>query len=269
MYEWVTHTINPVAMNCHTFGHRCVYCYIEKFAAPALTLKYHQDKTPRLVRKELHNWGCGRTIFVQNCGDLFAQIVPHDIIQQVLDHCQDYPLNTYLFQTANPWRFQDFELWEYPPRVVFCTTIESNRAYPEINNEPHPIARATAMRALRARITHHKIGRAEDTGPMSKAAYGHLLSHPAYNRQVREHSRRRGTDYSLSVTVEPVMQFDLLPFRDMLAGIGPKFVSIGANSRRDISLPEPTRAEVEALIAKLPESINIKLKANLKHLKEE
>ncbi|HYQ55883.1 MAG TPA: hypothetical protein VEP89_00965 [Draconibacterium sp.] len=35
----------------------------------------------------------------------------------------------YLFQSKNPKRFADFEL---PPKSVVCTTIETNRWYPEI-----------------------------------------------------------------------------------------------------------------------------------------
>ena len=51
--------------------------------------------------------------------------------------------NQYLFQTKNPGRLIEFEL---PQNSVICTTIESNRFYPEImSNSPRASERVEAM----------------------------------------------------------------------------------------------------------------------------
>jgi protein gp37 len=80
----------------------------------------------RLDEKEFKtDLGKGNFIFVGSSCDMFAEGVPDDWIYKVLAYCKLYPANTYLFQTKNPKRFEDF--FNYPDNSVFGTTIETNR----------------------------------------------------------------------------------------------------------------------------------------------
>jgi len=74
--------------------------------------------------------------------DLFANDIPKKWIEMTIEYCNKSD-NCYFFQSKNPERFLEFTL---PEKSVVCTTIETNRWYPEImNNAPHPEERAEAM----------------------------------------------------------------------------------------------------------------------------
>lgn len=76
---------------------------------------------------------------------MFAAEVSSEWIQRTIDHCMQFN-NQYLFQTKNPGRVTEFKL---PKNTVICTTIESNRFYPEImNNCPSPKERAEIMSSM-------------------------------------------------------------------------------------------------------------------------
>jgi len=99
----------------------------------------------RLVEKELSvNYGKGKTIFIEHCNDLFAQDIPADFINKILDHCLQYPENTYVFQSKNPARFQFIAEFS-PIDAVFGTTIETNRMISGISKAPYPEDRMLAM----------------------------------------------------------------------------------------------------------------------------
>lgn len=122
MYPWVTHTWNPLGGEC---SHDCDYCYMKTMKCkPVVKNKYSGD--PYLVK----NWKAplseGKTIFVQNCSDLFSEDVPDGLIEEVLSHCRRYSLNTYLFQTKNPKRFLKYRKL-LPYSTILGTTIETNR----------------------------------------------------------------------------------------------------------------------------------------------
>ena len=70
------------------------------------------------------------------------------------------------------------------------------------------------------------------------------------------------------VTIEPIMQFDLIPFAEMIRRCNPEWVNIGADSTngRKYSLPEPTWTQIEDLIAELRKFTEVKLKKNLNRL---
>ncbi len=114
MYGFVTHTWNPIKGKCR---HDCKYCY----------MKVWKQKPIRLVEKELKdNLGEDNFIFVGSSTDMFADDVPNTWIKAVLNHCDHYRLNRYLFQTKNPEKMNKFLL---PDNSVVGTTIETNRDY--------------------------------------------------------------------------------------------------------------------------------------------
>ena len=73
--------------------------------------------------------------------------------------------------------------------------------------------------------------------------------------------------YKTFVTIEPIMEFDLIDMVDCIKRCKPEQVNIGANSRYDIQLPEPSKDEVFELINELKEFTNVSLKQNLNRLK--
>jgi DNA repair photolyase len=71
------------------------------------------------------------------------------------------------------------------------------------------------------------------------------------------------------ITVEPIMDFDLELFAEMIIEAKPNFVNIGADSNKKNNLPEPRWIKVLNLIDLLKKSgIGIRSKSNLKRLKE-
>lgn len=87
-------------------------------------------------------------IFVGSSCDMFAEDIPADWILKTLQHCNKHFFNDYLFQTKNPKRLFNY-LGNIPLRSSICTTIETNRFYPEIMaNSPRPCERAGWMKKI-------------------------------------------------------------------------------------------------------------------------
>lgn len=120
MYGFVTHTWNPICGSC---CHNCTYCYMKRWKLNPVHLNESMLN---------QNLGNGRFIFVGSGTDMFAQNVPSEWIERVLCKCMGYD-NEYLFQSKNPERFYEFK---FPYKSILCTTIESNRRYPEMGDAP-------------------------------------------------------------------------------------------------------------------------------------
>lgn len=131
MYEFVTHTWNPIRGKCH---HNCSYCSIKAIAD---RFTYGKQIELQLVTKELKtNLGKGNYIFVGSSIDMFAKDVKSDWIDKVLTLCRQHRWNKYLFQSKNPERMLEFER-NFPEDTIICTTIESDSFFPEImRNSP-------------------------------------------------------------------------------------------------------------------------------------
>lgn len=220
MYEWVTHTWNPLAGAC---PHKCSYCSTKKLMRyPKMVEKYNGE--PRLHESEMStNLGKDNFIFVAAQNDLFAMDVPETVIVDVIDHCKKYPDNRYLFQSKNPER-----MWLLSDHLkginsVLCTTIETNRVYSAImKNCPRPLDRARWMLTL-------------------------SLTFETY------------------VTIEPIMDFNLLTMLQMIQMCKPKQVNVGADTGKR-NLPEPSFDKVMQLIDGLGEFTTVSKKSNLARL---
>lgn len=68
-----------------------------------------------------------------------------------------------------------------------------------------------------------------------------------------------GLDY---VTIEPIMDFDMIELVAMVKAINPRFVNVGADSGGN-DLPEPSAEKIEALIAALEAITEVRRKPNL------
>jgi len=136
MYRYITHTWNTLKGKCE---HDCSYCYMKR---------WKRQNALRFDSKELKtDLGEGNFIFAGSSCDLFAGNVSPEWIKLTLEHCSKYN-NKYLFQTKNPAKLMTFKD-ELPDDLVICTTIETNRFYPEIMaNSPKPEFRAQSMSEL-------------------------------------------------------------------------------------------------------------------------
>jgi len=90
-----------------------------------------------------------RIIFVAGQNDLFANNVPTHMVKRTIDECKKHPQHTYFFQTKNPERLCSF-LFDFPKESILCTTIETNRKYPQMGFAPTTYERAQAMRKITA-----------------------------------------------------------------------------------------------------------------------
>lgn len=141
MYEWVTHTWNPIKGACY---HDCSYCYMKRWG---------RLNPVHLDEKELKtDLGVINFIFLGSSCDMWANDIPEEWIKKVLKHCSSYPHNRYLFQTKNPYRFLDF-IDHIPDNTVLCITIESNRVYPQMGYAPSPYNRLLAIMELKKFIS--------------------------------------------------------------------------------------------------------------------
>jgi protein gp37 len=210
-------TWNPLGGEC---PHKCGYCSTKTMSRfPVVAEKYSGPL--RLYVDVLRKGpGCeGKRVFVAAQNDLFAREVPADWIREVLHYCHTWD-NEYLFQTKNPARLHQF-IGLYPPNSILCTTIETNRSYPQMGKTVSMYDRAIAMNQL--------IG-------------------------VRKW-----------ITIEPMMDFDLEAFCNLVEICGADQVNIGADSKGH-NLIEPSSEKLNALIVRLRQSTNVVLKDNLKRL---
>ena len=134
MYDFITHTWNPIKGKCY---HDCSYCYMKRFG---------KQKPIRLDETEYKtDLGQDNLIFVGSSCDMFARDIPHDWIIKTLDRCEKYSGNYYLIQTKNPNNMFKF-LYNRNKRIFkTCITVESNLHYTEImGKSPSPIDRTYA-----------------------------------------------------------------------------------------------------------------------------
>lgn len=135
MYPWVTHMHTHLGGKC---SHGCSYCYVQKNRF-GVSPKYQGELW--LVEDELHiNYGKDKTIFIEHMNDMFADAVPNKYIEAILEHCNCYPKNTYVFQTKNPARMVEFaEI--FPNNIILGTTIETDLPTHNISKAPEPVER--------------------------------------------------------------------------------------------------------------------------------
>jgi len=142
MYPWVTHVHAHLGGECQ---HACRYCYVDH-PVHGRAAKYQGEI--RLIDDELLvRYGEGKTIFVEHMNDLMAAGVNGEFIAHIFQHCREYPMNTYVFQSKNPTRFGGW-LHHVPGGSIIGTTIETNRVIGGISDAPVPEMRYEAMRDL-------------------------------------------------------------------------------------------------------------------------
>lgn len=100
----------------------------------------------------------------------------------------------------------------------------------------------------------------------SNRTFKGMCKAPAPIKRAKEIVRAQFFGYKTMITIEPIMQFDL---EDMVAIIelcSPQFVNLGANTNSKVKLQEPRSKKIMALINRLKEFTEVKIKPNLKRL---
>lgn len=88
---------------------------------------------------------------------------------------------------------------------------------------------------------------------------------PTQRLTAMRHLKRHRPDIPLMLSIEPIMDFTPVVFARLIKAFSPKFVSIGADSKRH-NLPEPPAGKIAALITELCTFTQVKLKSNLSRL---
>jgi hypothetical protein len=70
------------------------------------------------------------------------------------------------------------------------------------------------------------------------------------------------------ITIEPIMEFDVMTFSEMILSCNPAQVNIGADSGNN-HLPEPSPEKIATLIGELRKFTDVHLKKNLRRLYKE
>lgn len=100
----------------------------------------------------------------------------------------------------------------------------------------------------------------------SNRTFKGMCKAPTPIKRAKEIVRAQFFGYKTMITIEPIMQFDL---EDMVAIIelcSPQFVNLGANTNSKVKLQEPRSEKIMALINRLKEFTEVKIKPNLKRL---
>jgi len=211
MFEFVDQTWNPIGARC---PFQCVYCWAQ--SANGLINRYKLKKyfgKPVLYEKTLNQkFKDGETVFVGDMTDIFAPNVPDTMILRVLYTIKKWPETTFLLLTKNPLRYKQIrsEYGDLPKNILLGATIESNRNYPNISRAPSQEERLRVLADL-------------------------SFYYP---------------DIRLFVSIEPILDFDLDTFTEILKHIAPYAVAVGYDNYGN-KLPEPPLEKTEALIKNL------------------
>ena len=213
MFHKVTRTWNPIT-GCLHF---CVYCWARKLAEGRLrnTKKYSDGFKPKFHPEELRKkFKPGEFVFVADMGDMWGNWVPWNWILKVLEVVKKYPKTTFLFLTKNPKRYLAFgRVLEEIDNVVLGATIETD---------------------LDSLYLKHRISKAPL--PCSRLQCMELLS----------------VTSRTMISIEPIIDFDLNIFPDLIVKAEPEFVYVGYDNYGN-KLPEPSLRKTMELIDMLKE----------------
>lgn len=178
--------------------------------------------------ERLDRWGDDKgIIFIGSAGDTFGKNVPQRWIWEVLAHCKLYPLSWYLFLTKYPVRYLEFLKGCYfPPRCFLGCTLETNRTTEAISKAHLPFRRVEEMLALQLYLSG---------------------------------------DITLMLSLEPLLRFDLDHYVSQIESIQPHHVYVGGDSKA-CNLEEPSSLDVMALLERLIDITQVKVKPNLYRL---
>lgn len=172
--------------------------------------------------------GKGNFIFVGSSCDMFACDIPHKWIRRTLDHCWQFNENKFFFQTKDPFGLQVF-LRDFSPKYL----------------KTH----VSVCTTLETNIYHYEIMN-DCPDPRDRVSDFRFID-----------------ECDKYITIEPIMDFDLKEFVEMIKICNPIQVNIGADSSpKRNNLPEPPKEKILELIAELEKFTKVVQKKNLKRL---
>ena len=106
--EWADYTWNPVT-GCN---HGCWYCYARRMAERFKGTKaFPKGFTPTFWQErlsEIKKIKNPSRVFVCSMSDLFGDWVNKEIINAILNICNEYKQHDFMFLTKNPYRYLEF-----------------------------------------------------------------------------------------------------------------------------------------------------------------
>ena len=91
---------------------------------------------------------------------------------------------------------------------------------------------------------------------------------PSYIERAEALGKLSKMGFETMVTIEPIFDFDLDEFVDIIITANPVWVNVGADSKGH-SLPEPSKEKITALIETLQAQTDVELKRNLDRILED
>jgi DNA repair photolyase len=186
-------------------------------------------RPPVLVEGEFsRNLNEAKVLFVGSSIDMFAKDIPDEWITKILDHCASF-----------------------------------NEDKPEGGHIVFLLQSKDPARILQ--FAHHPI--------MDHAIVATTLETNRYDSNIMGNSPKI-TDRALAmeqmadmgiytmVTAEPLMDFDLDEFVDIIRRCNPRRVNIGKNSAKDYRVPEPNPKKVQDLVTSLRAFTRVEIKKN-------
>ena len=203
--------------------HQCRYCYMRYLLNEPFL------RPPVLVEGEFsRNLNEAKVLFVGSSIDMFAKDIPDEWITKILDHCASF-----------------------------------NEDKPEGGHIVFLLQSKDPARILQ--FAHHPI--------MDHAIVATTLETNRYDSNIMGNSPKI-TDRALAmeqmadigiytmVTAEPLMDFDLDEFVDIIRRCNPRRVNIGKNSAKDYRVLEPDPKKIRELVTSLRAFTRVEIKKN-------
>ncbi len=221
MFSFVKQTWNPV-VGC---SHHCIYCWARRQAKRQrnrcikcywFSPHIHKERLEPYFKPD--SFKPNTLVFVGDMADLFCDGMDYDWIDDVLFAIEKNPKTIFFLETKNPERaIFSFDLPK--ENIIFSTTIETNKEggelpiiedweYMDLSMAPNPEERLDIL----------------------------------YN-EVEDNLK----GYRLHISIEPILDFDLLEFANTIKKIKPIRVSIGYDNYNH-RLPEPSLQKTMRLI---------------------
>lgn len=219
-------------------GFNCCYCAFQRM------LKLSKCQECRDFKPHSHMEGLQRTPPKTKQGEFLTVGLSSDIsfmdvndFCDVLDYCSKWGDRTFMIQSKNPGYFLQFA-HRITSNVIIGTTIESNRL-----------------------ITDKAWGTTTCIYDRGDHGYEPISQAPSSNRRYEAMKLYNGRK---TVTIEPILDFDIDVMEKYIKDIKPEIVWIGYDSRPEKNrLPEPTLYKLDMFVGRLQDSgINVKLKLN-------
>jgi DNA repair photolyase len=187
------------------------------------------QRPPVLVEGEFsRNLNEAKVLFVGSSIDMFAKDIPDEWITRVLDHCAH-------FNEDKP----------EGGHIVFL--LQSKDPARILQFAHHPI------------MAHAVVATTLETNRYDSNIMGNS---PKITDRASAMEQISDMGIYTMVTAEPLMDFDLGEFLDIIRRCNPRRVNIGKNSAKDYRVPEPDPKKVQDLVTSLQAFTRVKIKKN-------